>query len=167
MRPDTIEICSRERRNASLKTAVEPQEPKCSAFVPRSKFLFIHTKIISHDSLQLTDACVKNGGDHFLVEIASREFIDNLVSILKVPGLNHDVKNAILRAIQNWSIAFEGRYALGYVGQVYKTLQGEGVLFWYSSTSPAYIQPQGINSHPRIRPLLIPLWWIHKRPPNG
>ncbi|KAF9446780.1 ubiquitin binding protein [Macrolepiota fuliginosa MF-IS2] len=80
-------------------------------------------------ALGLTDICVKNGGDHFLVEIASREFVDNLVSILKIPGLNHEVKNNILRFIQNWSIAFEGRYALGYVGQVYKTLQGEGYKF--------------------------------------
>lgn len=88
---------------------------------------------------QLTDTCVKNGGDHFLAEIASREFMDNLVSILKVPALNHQVKNTILRLVQNWSTAFEGRYALGYVGQVYKSLQGEGVqttsflLFTYQS----------------------------------
>lgn len=53
--------------------------------------------------------------------------MDNLVSILKIPGLNHEVKNAILRLIQNWSTAFEGRYSLGYVGQIYKTLQGEGM----------------------------------------
>ena len=69
---------------------------------------------------------MKNGGDHFLNEVASREFTDNLVSILKMPGLNHDVKNRILRYIQNWSIAFEGKYTLGYVAQVYKDLKSEG-----------------------------------------
>jgi hypothetical protein len=52
--------------------------------------------------------------------------MDNLVSILKVPALNHQVKNTILRLVQNWSTALEGRYALAYVSQVYKTLQGEG-----------------------------------------
>ena len=52
--------------------------------------------------------------------------MDNLVSILKIPALNHDVKNKILRLIQNWSIAFEGRTNLSYVGEVYKTLQHEG-----------------------------------------
>jgi len=72
------------------------------------------------------DICIKNGGDPFLAEIASREFIDNLVSILKVPALNHDVKSNILRLIQNWSVAFEGKPALSYVGQVYKTLTNEG-----------------------------------------
>lgn len=52
--------------------------------------------------------------------------MDNLVSILKVPALNHDVKEMILRLVQNWSIAFEGKSALSYVGQVYKTLTSEG-----------------------------------------
>ena len=69
---------------------------------------------------------MKNGGDHFLAEVASREFMDNLVSILKMPTLNNDVKTAILRYIQNWAIAFEGKAALSYVGTIYKQLQNEG-----------------------------------------
>lgn len=54
--------------------------------------------------------------------------MDNLVSILKIPVLNHDVKTSILRLVQNWSVAFEGKPSLGYVGQVYKTLTSEGVM---------------------------------------
>ncbi|KAG6820229.1 hypothetical protein H0H93_003731 [Arthromyces matolae] len=80
-------------------------------------------------ALSLADICIKNGGDVFLAEIASREFMDNLVSILKVPGLNHEVKQNILRLIQNWCTAFEGKYHLSYVGQVYKTLGSEGFNF--------------------------------------
>jgi growth factor-regulated tyrosine kinase substrate len=53
--------------------------------------------------------------------------MDNLVSILKIPVLNIDVKNNILRLVQNWSIAFEGKPTLSYPGQVYKTLQSEGM----------------------------------------
>lgn len=53
--------------------------------------------------------------------------MDNLVSILKIPALNHDVKNKILRYIQDWAIAFEGKPSLSYVGEVYRTLQREGV----------------------------------------
>lgn len=60
------------------------------------------------------------------MEVASREFMDNLVSILKMPGLNIDVKNKILRLLQNWALAFEGKPNLGYAGEVYKTLQREG-----------------------------------------
>ena len=63
-----------------------------------------------------------------MVEIASREFMDNLTSILKMPGLNYDVKNKILRLVQNWAIAFEGKNNLGYVGEVYRILQNEGTM---------------------------------------
>ena len=69
------------------------------------------------------------------MEIASREFMDNLVSILKTPSLNRDVKNKILRCIQTWAISFKGKYNLGYVEQVYKTLKAEGKIhaeFWAS-----------------------------------
>jgi VHS domain len=63
------------------------------------------------------------------VEIASREFVDNLVSILKTPSLNRDVKNKILRYIQTWAISFKGKYNLGYVEQVYQTLKTEGEFY--------------------------------------
>ena len=68
---------------------------------------------------------VKNDGDHFLVEIASREFMDNLVSILKSPVLNIDVKNKILRLVHNRTIAFEGKPSLSYGSQVYNTIKSE------------------------------------------
>ncbi|KAJ3574976.1 hypothetical protein NP233_g1389 [Leucocoprinus birnbaumii] len=115
-----LEICDQIRsKSAPAKDAMRALKRRLNHKNPNVQLL----------ALGLTDTCVKNGGDHFLIEIASREFIDNLVSILKIPGLNHEVKNAILRHIQNWSTSFEGRYSLSYVGQVYKTLQGEGYKF--------------------------------------
>jgi growth factor-regulated tyrosine kinase substrate len=60
------------------------------------------------------------------VEVASKEFMDNLVSILRMPGLNTDVKTKILRLTQNWAMSFEGRHDLRYVPEIYKELQADG-----------------------------------------
>ncbi|KAH7910014.1 hypothetical protein BJ138DRAFT_1153929 [Hygrophoropsis aurantiaca] len=115
-----LEICDQIRsKSAPAKDAMRALKRRLNHKNPNVQLL----------ALGLTDTCVKNGGDHFLTELASREFMDNLVSILKMPSLNHLVKTDILKYIQNWSLAFEGKHSLQYVGQVYKTLKSEGYEF--------------------------------------
>ncbi|EMR08236.1 hypothetical protein PNEG_03404 [Pneumocystis murina B123] len=87
-------------------------------------------------TLKLIDLCVKNGGDHFLLEISSREFMDNLVSLLKTNKTTEhdvtakaDVRKKILELIQVWAVLFEKKKHLGYVCTVYEDLQSQGYEF--------------------------------------
>lgn len=85
-------------------------------------------------TLHLTDFCIKNGGIHFLVEIASREFMDSVVILVKpsnstVTNFNQEVQKLALECIQDWVNVFEGQLQLSYVNQVYKQLKSEGYKF--------------------------------------
>ncbi|KAF9005218.1 hypothetical protein BDQ17DRAFT_384872 [Cyathus striatus] len=115
-----LEICDQIRsKSVSAKDAMRALKRRLNHKNPNVQLL----------ALSLTDICIKNGGDHFLVEVASREFMDNLVSILKIPTLNTDLKNTILRLIQNWSVAFEGKPSLSYASTIYNNLSREGYKF--------------------------------------
>ncbi|SAM07555.1 hypothetical protein [Absidia glauca] len=81
-------------------------------------------------TLNLTDTCVKNSGEAFVREIASREFMDELVSLLRAPtGCNLDVKSKILSVVQIWGLAAKGKPNLSYVTDTYYLLQAEGYVF--------------------------------------
>lgn len=63
-------------------------------------------------------------------EIASREFMDNLVSLLKAPyAIDSKVEAKMLELIQTWASAFEGQSHLSYTNQVYRQLQTENFRF--------------------------------------
>ncbi|TKX21136.1 VHS domain-containing protein [Elsinoe australis] len=83
-------------------------------------------------ALNLTDTCVKNGGSHFFTEVASREFMDSITSLLRnhsSAALNDDVRRKILELTQSWAIAAESRPNAGYILEIYRTLQREGYHF--------------------------------------
>lgn len=83
-------------------------------------------------ALHLTDTCVKNGGSHFLSEIASREFMDNLVSLIKAHGgaaVNEDVKAKILELIQSWATATKNQFEYSYIEETYEGLLRDGFHF--------------------------------------
>ncbi|KAJ3105721.1 Vacuolar protein-sorting-associated protein 27 [Phlyctochytrium planicorne] len=84
---------------------------------------------VQMQALKLTDTCVKNSGHHFIIEVASREFMDNLISLVRVPGANQDVRQKMLALIQTWGLAFKDKYELAYVVEVYESLKQEGVSF--------------------------------------
>ncbi|KAI8604624.1 hypothetical protein EDD21DRAFT_365816 [Dissophora ornata] len=116
-----LEICDQIRsKQVSPKDAARALKRRISHKNPNVQLL----------ALGLTDVCVKNGGQHFLVEVASREFIDNMTSVLKVPtGCNLEVKNKILNLLQTWGRLFRGKQGLGYVSDTYMILQHEGYEF--------------------------------------
>ncbi|KAF9576787.1 Vacuolar protein-sorting-associated protein 27 [Mortierella alpina] len=116
-----LEICDQIRsKQVSPKDAAKALKRRIGHKNPNVQLL----------ALGLTDVCVKNGGHHFLVEVASREFIDNLTSIMKAPaGCNYEVKNRILALIQTWGLLFRGKHGLGYVCDTYMILQHEGFQF--------------------------------------
>lgn len=116
--------------------------------------------LLTYITIKLTDTCVKNGGSHFLAEIASREFVDNLVSLLKAPySLDPKVESKILELIQTWASAFEGKSHLSYVGEIYRMLKNEGFNFPPpTKVSSSFVDSSAVS---RVKPR-----WLSEPPTN-
>ena len=91
-----------------------------------------------------------------MADIASREFMDNLVSLLRAYGgaaVNENVKLKILELIQSWAGATSGRGEATYINATYQTLLSEGFQFppkvemssslFDSSAVSAWVNPKG------------------------
>ncbi|ORY35602.1 hypothetical protein BCR39DRAFT_511030 [Naematelia encephala] len=80
-------------------------------------------------ALGLIDTCIKNGGDHFLAEIASKEFVDEMSGLIKSPLTNAEVKQMAIRLFQSWALAFQSKKELGFFVDVYNELKNSGISF--------------------------------------
>ncbi|WRT68369.1 uncharacterized protein IL334_005345 [Kwoniella shivajii] len=101
-------------------------------------------------ALGLTDTCIKNGGDHFLAEIASKEFVDELSGLIKAPSTSPEVKQMLLKMFQQWALAFQSKKELSFFTDVYNELKNSGIKFppppapiaahlLETSTAPAWV----------------------------
>ncbi|ODV84944.1 hypothetical protein CANARDRAFT_168208 [[Candida] arabinofermentans NRRL YB-2248] len=95
----------------------------------KKRFINNKNPNLQKSSLKLIDFCIKNGGEHFLTDISSKEFMDPMVGCLNDNHLNASVKSYLLELIQSWSIMFSTNPKLGYVNQCYTKLQKEGFQF--------------------------------------
>jgi len=81
-------------------------------------------------SLILLEACVKNCGMRFHVQIASREFLEDFLKILKAK-YNHsrEIQMTVLDLLQSWAFAFQNIPELKEVIKTYQDLKNKNVEF--------------------------------------
>ncbi|PIA19327.1 hypothetical protein COEREDRAFT_90650 [Coemansia reversa NRRL 1564] len=92
--------------------------------------------------LNLADICVKNGGTLVQLEISRREFIDSIVGTLdSKTGRDHELRQLVLKLIQEWAALFRGNNEMGYVSGVMERMRRSGYSFpkSHASTSNAMI----------------------------
>ncbi|WFD30579.1 Vacuolar protein-sorting-associated protein 27 [Malassezia sp. CBS 17886] len=104
--------------------------------VPPQQAMYLLRQRIAHRNpnvqilaVGLTDLCVKNGGDHFLQQVASRDSMDFFAATLR-DSVAHEVKAKLRRCLQDWKFFAESRpEELGYIIEVVDRLAKEGVEF--------------------------------------
>ncbi|KAJ1653636.1 Vacuolar protein-sorting-associated protein 27 [Dispira simplex] len=116
-----LEICDQIRsKQMPAKDAAKALRRRISHRNPNVQLL----------ALNLTDMVVKNGGAPFLMELASREFMDDLVSLLHAPqSLHHEVQRLLLTLIQRWAVLLRSKPEYTYPDQAYNRLKAEGYSF--------------------------------------
>lgn len=126
-----LEVCDFIRSKAvtplkamqELKTRIEHTNPNV-------QILALSVRIGEFIS-QLSDTCIKNSGTSFLGQIASREFMDSMTSILRErPNLAPVVKAKMLQCLQDWKHFADARpNELGYIKDVVRQLEQQGYEF--------------------------------------
>ncbi|KAJ1725436.1 Vacuolar protein-sorting-associated protein 27 [Coemansia erecta] len=80
--------------------------------------------------LSLSDICIKNGGSLIQLEISRREFIDDVAGILESKtGREYELRQLVLKLIQEWAALFRNNIEMGYACGVYDRLKRTGYTF--------------------------------------
>lgn len=103
--------------------------PKEAMRLLKKRFVNAENINMQKSAFKLIDFCIKNGGEHFILDIASKEFMDPLINLLKSDDVNDSVKTYILEHIQAWSIMVSTNPKFEYINQTYKRLQNDGFEF--------------------------------------
>ncbi|KAJ1853270.1 Vacuolar protein-sorting-associated protein 27 [Coemansia sp. RSA 1822] len=81
-------------------------------------------------AINLADICVKNGGSLIQLEISRREFIDAISGLLDSrTGRDYELRQLVLRIIQEWAALFRGNSETSYVSGVMERLKRSGYSF--------------------------------------
>ncbi|BEJ13787.1 hypothetical protein CspHIS471_0309610 [Cutaneotrichosporon sp. HIS471] len=108
---------------------------RSKAVQPKQAMQSLKTRVASANgrvqmyALSLVDTCIKNGGDHFLAEIASKEFVDEMIGVVKGPSTNAEVRQMALRMFQSWALAFEKKRELAFLVDAYHDMKNSGIKF--------------------------------------
>lgn len=103
--------------------------PKEAMRILKKRLMNAENLNMQKSAFKLIDFCIKNGGSHFIAEIATKEFMDPLVVMLRNHSINESLKNYILENIQTWSIMVSTNKQFDYINKTYTKLQEEGFEF--------------------------------------
>lgn len=97
------------------------------------KRLYVRNPNVQVLTLHLLDLCVKNGGSHFLEEVATKEFMDAYnaqVITLVNQDRNDGVVDLMLEYIQAWALMTKDRTDLSQIYKTYQALKSKpGIVF--------------------------------------
>lgn len=111
-----LEICDAIKgRTVPAATAVRAFKRRLMHYNPNVQLL----------SLRLADCAVKNSSRQFLRELAGRDFVDCITSMLLSPETNARVKELAAELFQNWALVFSQFDDLKFLHGAYEGLKRE------------------------------------------
>lgn len=119
-----LEICDEIRsKRAPAKDAVRALRRRLYNRNPNVQVLALH----------LLDLCVKNGGSHFLEEVATKDFMDAYVAQITTL-INQDRSDGVvalmLEYLQTWALIVKDRSDLAQINKAYQHLRSKpGIVF--------------------------------------